>query len=228
MLVSGQVTAQVHTAAEALHRVRRIWVVGTGTSQHAANLGAGDAAGRRPVGARRLVDAVREERADRRAPGRHRRHHPHGRDVVRARGARARRHRGAADGHHLPAGRRPQRRDRDRPEGALRDVHGELHDHVDRPRAARRGDGRRCAFRGPARARAGSRRAPPSRPRAPRVCLCRRGRCRSSGPAMRRSPRERARSRCARPRVCWRRATTRSSSCTAARCRSTATTTSWP
>jgi glutamine---fructose-6-phosphate transaminase (isomerizing) len=31
---------QVHTAAEGLHRVRRIWVVGTGTSQHAAHLGA--------------------------------------------------------------------------------------------------------------------------------------------------------------------------------------------
>jgi len=32
--------AQVHTAAEGLHRVRRIWVVGTGSSQHAAALGA--------------------------------------------------------------------------------------------------------------------------------------------------------------------------------------------
>jgi len=31
---------QVHTAAEGLHRVRRIWVVGTGSSQHAAALGA--------------------------------------------------------------------------------------------------------------------------------------------------------------------------------------------
>jgi glutamine---fructose-6-phosphate transaminase (isomerizing) len=40
VLTSGAVKAQVHTAAEALHRVRRIWVVGTGTSQHAANLGA--------------------------------------------------------------------------------------------------------------------------------------------------------------------------------------------
>src|SRR4029077_20685141 len=39
-LTSGSVKAQVHAAAEALHRVRRIWVVGTGTSQHAANLGA--------------------------------------------------------------------------------------------------------------------------------------------------------------------------------------------
>jgi glucosamine--fructose-6-phosphate aminotransferase (isomerizing) len=38
----------VHQAAEALHRARRIWVVGTGTSQHAAELGAMmlDAAGR--------------------------------------------------------------------------------------------------------------------------------------------------------------------------------------
>jgi Glucosamine 6-phosphate synthetase, contains amidotransferase and phosphosugar isomerase domains len=40
VLTSGSVKAQVHAAAEALHRVRRIWVVGTGTSQHAANLGA--------------------------------------------------------------------------------------------------------------------------------------------------------------------------------------------
>jgi glucosamine--fructose-6-phosphate aminotransferase (isomerizing) len=40
LLTAGAVKAQVHAAAEALHRVRRIWVVGTGTSQHAANLGA--------------------------------------------------------------------------------------------------------------------------------------------------------------------------------------------
>ena len=40
VLTSGAVKAQVHAAAEALHRVRRIWVVGTGTSQHAASLGA--------------------------------------------------------------------------------------------------------------------------------------------------------------------------------------------
>ncbi len=40
MLIAGTTKAQVHAAAEALHRVRRIWVVGTGTSQHAAFLGA--------------------------------------------------------------------------------------------------------------------------------------------------------------------------------------------
>ena len=40
MLIAGTVKAQVHAAAEALHRVRRIWVVATGTSQHAAFLGA--------------------------------------------------------------------------------------------------------------------------------------------------------------------------------------------
>jgi glucosamine--fructose-6-phosphate aminotransferase (isomerizing) len=40
LLVSGTAKAQVHMAAEALHRVRRIWMVGTGTSQHAAHLGA--------------------------------------------------------------------------------------------------------------------------------------------------------------------------------------------
>jgi glucosamine--fructose-6-phosphate aminotransferase (isomerizing) len=40
VLVSGAIKGQIHAAAEALHRVRRIWLVGTGTSQHAANLGA--------------------------------------------------------------------------------------------------------------------------------------------------------------------------------------------
>ena len=39
-LIAGAAKAQIHAAAEALHRVRRIWVVGTGTSQHAAFLGA--------------------------------------------------------------------------------------------------------------------------------------------------------------------------------------------
>ena len=40
-LVSDNRTKQqAHEAAEGLHRVRRIWVVGTGTSQHAAALGA--------------------------------------------------------------------------------------------------------------------------------------------------------------------------------------------
>jgi glutamine---fructose-6-phosphate transaminase (isomerizing) len=33
-------TTQVHTAVERLHRCNRIWLVGTGTSQHAAELGA--------------------------------------------------------------------------------------------------------------------------------------------------------------------------------------------
>jgi glucosamine--fructose-6-phosphate aminotransferase (isomerizing) len=41
MLHSAQTMTQVHEAAEGLHRARRIWVVGTGTSQHAAALGAG-------------------------------------------------------------------------------------------------------------------------------------------------------------------------------------------
>jgi len=40
LLSSGSVRQEVHAAAEALHRVRRIWMVGTGTSQHAAHLGA--------------------------------------------------------------------------------------------------------------------------------------------------------------------------------------------
>lgn len=41
LLSSPETRAQVHQAAEGLHRARRIWVVGTGTSQHAAALGAG-------------------------------------------------------------------------------------------------------------------------------------------------------------------------------------------
>lgn len=40
LLTDPTVRAQVHAAAEGLHRVRRIWVVGTGSSQHAASLGA--------------------------------------------------------------------------------------------------------------------------------------------------------------------------------------------
>jgi glucosamine--fructose-6-phosphate aminotransferase (isomerizing) len=40
VLTDGKVKEQVHAAAEGLHRVRRIWVVGTGTSQHAAHIGA--------------------------------------------------------------------------------------------------------------------------------------------------------------------------------------------
>ena len=41
MLGSSQTRGQVHEATQGLHRARRIWVVGTGTSQHAAALGAG-------------------------------------------------------------------------------------------------------------------------------------------------------------------------------------------
>lgn len=41
LLVDPTTKAQVHAAAEGLHRVRRIWVVGTGSSQHVATLGAG-------------------------------------------------------------------------------------------------------------------------------------------------------------------------------------------
>ena len=37
LLADAEVREQVHTAAEGLHRARRIWVVGTGTSQHAAD-----------------------------------------------------------------------------------------------------------------------------------------------------------------------------------------------
>lgn len=40
VLTSSQVLEQVGVAAHGLHRARRIWLVGTGTSQHAAELGA--------------------------------------------------------------------------------------------------------------------------------------------------------------------------------------------
>lgn len=40
MVGSVPVRQRVHAAAEGLHRARRIWVVGTGTSYHAAELGA--------------------------------------------------------------------------------------------------------------------------------------------------------------------------------------------
>jgi glutamine---fructose-6-phosphate transaminase (isomerizing) len=41
ILASAKVQGQVRVAAEGLHRTRRIWLVGTGTSQHAAAIGAG-------------------------------------------------------------------------------------------------------------------------------------------------------------------------------------------
>ena len=41
LVTSERVREQVHVSAEALTRARRIWVVGTGTSYHAAILGAG-------------------------------------------------------------------------------------------------------------------------------------------------------------------------------------------
>jgi glucosamine--fructose-6-phosphate aminotransferase (isomerizing) len=40
LLSSADVRRQVHEAAERLHRSRRLWIVGTGTSLHAAELGA--------------------------------------------------------------------------------------------------------------------------------------------------------------------------------------------
>jgi glucosamine--fructose-6-phosphate aminotransferase (isomerizing) len=41
LLTSERVQEQIHTAAQSLQRSRRIWLVGTGTSYHAAILGAG-------------------------------------------------------------------------------------------------------------------------------------------------------------------------------------------
>ena len=40
ILTSGEVQTQVHATAQGLHRAHRIWLVGTGTSHHAAELGA--------------------------------------------------------------------------------------------------------------------------------------------------------------------------------------------
>jgi glutamine---fructose-6-phosphate transaminase (isomerizing) len=40
VLGDGRIRQQVHTSVEGLHRARRLWIVGTGTSQHAAHLGA--------------------------------------------------------------------------------------------------------------------------------------------------------------------------------------------
>ncbi len=40
VISSGEVQGQVHAAAQGLHRAHRIWLVGTGTSHHAAELGA--------------------------------------------------------------------------------------------------------------------------------------------------------------------------------------------
>ncbi len=40
LLASATLRRQVHEAAEGLHRARRLWLVGTGTSLHAAELGA--------------------------------------------------------------------------------------------------------------------------------------------------------------------------------------------
>ena len=48
--------SQVHIAAEGLHRAHRIWLVGTGTSLHAAELGAAHA--RRRPGRAAQVGAV--------------------------------------------------------------------------------------------------------------------------------------------------------------------------
>lgn len=41
VLTSGSIKQSVHEISEGLHRAKRIWIVGTGTSQHAAALGAG-------------------------------------------------------------------------------------------------------------------------------------------------------------------------------------------
>ena len=62
MLSSSGPREQVHLATEGLHRARRLWVVGTGTSLHAAELGAAMLHGSRACGRRRTGDAVRDRR----------------------------------------------------------------------------------------------------------------------------------------------------------------------
>src|SRR5437867_13326848 len=60
LLRSARLREQAHVAAEGLHRARRIWLVGTGTSLHAAELGAAmlQLAGRQaqPVPSMQFVD----------------------------------------------------------------------------------------------------------------------------------------------------------------------------
>ncbi len=143
LLTSEKVQEQVHTAAQSLQRSRRIWLVGTGTSYHAAILGAGmlQDAGRAAVavssmrfvvwapivgpddtiivithtGETAYALAARALAMTRRP----RRHHDHqARDPV------------------PPFGR-------DMPGRDLRDLHRELHDGAARARHDREGDGGR-------------------------------------------------------------------------------------
>ena len=143
-----------------------------------------DAPGRRPLGPRRVVDAVREERADRRAAGRRRRHHAHRRDLLRA-AARALAFTAGLQTVTIAArGHRLQRRDRDRREGDLGDLHRQLHDGAAR---ARRCSPRRWAptsiTTDAARAGARAPSAPRSQRPAPSRSRSRSGRCRSSARA---------------------------------------------
>ena len=165
-LTAGRTRLQVHGAAESLHRVRRIWLVGTGTSQHAAGSGRRDAPGRRSGRALRLLDAVRAQRADRRAARRRRRDLAHRRDGLRPGrpGPRLQRRPPDRDDH---AGRpRHERLDRDRAEGDLRDVHRQLHGRARSRSACSRPRWARTRSRSTASARSPPRCAPRSTPRA--------------------------------------------------------------
>ena len=137
ILTSSQVQTQVHATAQGLHRAHRIWLVGTGTSQHAAELGAAmlQEAGRaaQAVPAMHFVDW---------APivG------PQDGVIVithTAESAYALAARATAFSAGLgvvmitPTRRGLPRRDRDGRPGDVGDLHGELHRHAHRARDAR-------------------------------------------------------------------------------------------
>ena len=117
------------SAIERLTGASRIWFVGTGTSQHAAELGASMFEEGRPAGARDELDDVHEPHTSARGRRRVRAHQPQRRrrDGLRGRGLDGG-DQSRALGRRDHAGRRiPPVRGRDRREGAVTHVHGELH-----------------------------------------------------------------------------------------------------
>ena len=193
LLSSANVRRQVHEAAERLHRARRLWVVGTGTSLHAAELGASliQLSGRQAhaVPAMEFVDfAPLVGPQDGIVVITHT-----GRDGVRALHPRAGVLGRARARHDHQAWLRVPRRHRDGRQGDLRHLHGQLFHR--RPRVgdaregARRGKpGRRRARPGPRRGRRGHREPVGRRRRATRAGAGVRG----SGPQRRHGPRRRA------------------------------------
>ena len=92
-------------------------------------------------------DAIRDHGPGDRPPGRHHRREPHGRDGVRAGGPGAGLRPHDRHAHHHPPGSRGAAFDRDRAEGDLRDLHGQLHDDGVRVRACSRRSSARTASR---------------------------------------------------------------------------------